>query len=134
MKTGYQKLNNNRYYFDPETGKAMPEFITVTFSDGDFLFYFAGEKGTLSACKKLMGGTYYLSSMGEVQTGFQIINGGKYYFDEKTGKAQYGLIKANNGYTYYFQEDGKYLTGLQVLEDDAYYFSSGGVMMTGYRK
>ena len=89
MKTGYQKLNNNRYYFDPETGKAMTGFITVTFSDGDFLFYFAGEKGTLSGLQKIDGGTYYLSSMGEVQTGFQIINGGKYYFDEETGKAQY---------------------------------------------
>ena len=51
----------------------------------------------------------------------------------ETGKAQYGLIKANNGYTYYFQEGGKYLTGFQIIEDRAYYFSSGGVMMTGYR-
>ena len=52
----------------------------------------------------------------------------------KQEKHNMALLKLTNGYTYYFQEDGKYLTGLQVLEDDAYYFSSGGVMMTGYRK
>ena len=116
MKTGYQKLNNNRYYFDPETGKAMTGFITVTFSDGDFLFYFAGEKGTLSGLQKIDGGTYYLSSMGEVQTGFQIINGGKYYFDEKTGKAVIGfrtVTFSDGDFTIYFNGKDGILTGLQ---------------------
>ena len=56
---------------------------------------------------------YYYDENRKKKTGFQIVDGKRYYFDKEDGRSETGLIDAGNGYTYYFLEGGKWLTGLQ---------------------
>ena len=87
-------------------------------------------------------------------TGWQIINGHRYYFSkskngamlrnglfkmgknyfyfEKNGRAYHGW-KEINGKTYYFNYRGKRVTGLKEISGSTYYFNTKGVQQTGWR-
>ena len=76
-------------------------------------------------------------------TGWQTIDGGRYYFDPTTGAVQTGFVKIGNS-GYYFAEDqnqwdyGMLRTGsFSVGEGDEekfYYANSAGVLQLGWQK
>lgn len=78
--------------------------------------------------------SYKDDSTGKKLTGWQDINGGRYYFD-KNGKALTGWKKIN-GDTYYFNasKKGKMITSWATIGGTKYYFGKDGVMRTGWVK
>lgn len=62
-------------------------------------------------------------------TGFQEVDGCRYYFDQ-SGIMQTGLVKVD-GNTYYFGDDGIMQTGMAEIGGKRYYFNDEGVMQTG---
>lgn len=75
-----------------------------------------------------------LTTIAAKLTGWQTIDGGKYYYG-KDGKAVTGWKKIG-GDTYYFNsaKDGKAVTGFATIGKKTYYFGSDGVMRTGWIK
>lgn len=76
------------------------------------------------------GLTYY-DQYGNPVTGWQEIDGSRYFFDDN-GRAKTGFQKFNDGNTYYFGQDGKMLTGWQEYQGHRY-FGSDGAMLTGWQ-
>lgn len=94
---------------------------------------------------------YLISSHGEISTGWQTIDGKKYYFDEtENGKAVLGKKVFEDGSVYYltkdgaatgevnengvfgvFGEDGAQQFGWQVIGGKSYYFENDGNVKTG---
>lgn len=92
---------------------------------------------------------YYVE--GKLQTGWQRIDGKKYYFSpkngemltgkQKIGKAVYffrtggaqrtGWVKIKGKKYYFSTKSGKMLTGRQKIRKKAYYFNKKGIMQTG---
>ncbi len=64
-----------------------------------------------------------------VKTGWQTIDGKKYYFNAK-GVMQKNGIKTINGKKYYFDKKGVMKTGWQTIGKKKYYFNAKGVMQT----
>ena len=114
---GWAKINNSIYYFDPETGVMQTSQRTI-----DGTTYQFNEDGTLkhssSVVLKFQNGAWIgYSSTNEILSGWNTINGEKYYFNN-SGQAYIGNheISDENG-TYFF-----------------YYFDSNGKMETGWKK
>ena len=67
---------------------------------------------------------------GRYRTGWQDIDGSRYFFGEdgdlKTGR------QTINGVTYWFGDDGAMRTGWQTIEGQRYCFDSEGAMLTGW--
>lgn len=64
-------------------------------------------------------------------TGWQTINGSKYYFSS-SGIMETGWAKINKKY-YYFGTDGKMRTGWQTINQKVYYFGTNGIRRTGWK-
>lgn len=84
--------------------------------------------------KTSSGYSYRDDETGKKLTGWQDIDGGRYYFN-KSGIALTGRYKIS-GNTYYFNSanKGKMITGWAKIGDKYYYFGSDGVMRTGWVK
>lgn len=76
------------------------------------------------------GKTYYFGDDGKKVTGWQEINGKKYFFTKK-GAMESSEWKKDNGNTYYLTENGSAMIGWMELGKDTYYFDADGVMLTG---
>lgn len=79
------------------------------------------------------GEKYYYSEDGTPVTGLKTIEGAKYYFDSN-GKMKTGKITVGS-YSYYFnKESGKaYVSGVFKLDGDLYGFDSNGRMLKGWQ-
>lgn len=64
-------------------------------------------------------------------TGWQTIQGARYYFSNK-GIMKTGWAKVNKKY-YYFGTDGKMRSGWQTINDKVYYLGNDGVRRTGWQ-
>ncbi|MCD7955553.1 MAG: hypothetical protein LUG93_07330, partial [Lachnospiraceae bacterium] len=72
---------------------------------------------------------------GKMKTGWQTIDGSKYYFKKTAGStvpkgAALTGIRTISGSKYYFASNGKMKTGLQSSDGKKYYFGSDGKMVT----
>ncbi len=78
--------------------------------------------------------SYKDDATGKKLTGWQTIDGGKYYFG-KDGKALTGWYKIG-GEKYYFNasKKGRMVTSWIKIGDDHYYFGADGVLRTGWVK
>ena len=68
-------------------------------------------------------------------TGWNVIDGEKYYFNPSNGVMATGWKKikvGKNVYRYYFGNDGKVRTGAQKIENETYFFNERGRMQTGF--
>lgn len=74
--------------------------------------------------------TYYFDAEGKKVTGWQTIQGNKYYFNKNGAMQKSGWQEADDG-KYYLGEKGAALTGWQELDGDTYYFGQDGKMATG---
>ena len=121
MKTGWQSINGNYYYF-ASNGKMTTGWLTLSGKK----YYFAASGVRLTGTQTISGQIYYFNP--EMKTGVQTINGKKYYF-ASTGVRQTGM-QTIGGEKYYFNPEMK--TGWQTISGKKYYFNSSGAMQTGW--
>lgn len=125
LRTEWQTLDGNQYYFDPATG-----ILKTGFFDIDDKTYYFDENGVISTGWKNLGNkTYYFGADGAMLTGWHKISDKTYYFSEE-GVMAIGWKKFS-GNTHFFSEDGVMKTGWQTISDKTYYFGEDGIMVTG---
>ena len=106
MKTGWQTIENKKYYF---------------MTDGTM------RRGWLS-----FGSTYYyMGQDGVIKTGWQTISNKRYYFLQDGTMLRSWQIIANK--KYYFMQDGAMWTGWLSFGKTRYYLDKNGVMQTGWQ-
>ena len=168
--TGWFDYCGRKYYIAPADGKAVgvcadnenklhyfDDYGTLVEDKGfyktaDNKLCYVGSNGLVASGKQTIGNyDYLLGDDGYVKTGWQEINGKKFYFDPETGKAANGLTKIGDDIYYFnpddgavtgnykdtdffgkFDEDGKLQTGWQALNKKLYYFDpETGALATG---
>lgn len=118
-------LIDSKYYCFDANGKKYTGF----YSENNSTKYF-GENGMETGWNEINGDKYYFNLKdGSMYIGINIIDGKKYYFDEN-GRYKQGFIKFAGGTTRYFDENGM-VTGKQKIENKEYYFNEYGEMQTG---
>ena len=135
--TGWQTINGKRYYF---SDNGIME--TGLFQVGRYYYYAQVEKDATSdspegciatGAKTIDGKTYgFHTSQYYRLTGWQTLNGQKYYFQDDcsavTGWYQEG------DYWYYADAEGRMQKGLVEIEGKTYYFDSNYHLTTGWVK
>ena len=128
MRTGWVKDGNLWFYMDA-SGRRQSGWISV---DGTwyFLDYYFGDMQT--GWIKLGNTWYYLDPQsGAMQTGFQTVDGKKYYF-APSGAMATGWVK-DNGNWYYMNGSGAMAFGWVKVGNTWYYMDpQTGVMQTGW--
>ena len=131
---GWYTLEQNdsavRYYFD-ENGVLQTGFFRTEENNG---LYYAASDGAV-----VKGGIHGIDDMpywfyedGTLHTGWQTVNGHRYYYHPITGQAECGWVLWQNRYYYVAEEDGK-RTGLQQIDGEYYPFSeSSGAVTEGF--
>ena len=121
MATGFKKIKdgtayNGIYYFNKSTGKILTSnnkgWQKKKIGNNYYSIYKSGKLST-NVFKKYGKGTCYFGNDGKMLTGWQKINGKKYYLDKKTGYR---------------------LTGLQKIKNDYYFFSNYGILQKNINK
>ncbi len=126
LQTGWQRIGNDTYYFDIQTGAMLTGIQTI---DG-VAYYFSDEgKNEYGFVKNRVGKTYYFADTG-LLTGWQTLNGKNYYFDEQ-GIMQTGSLTLDEN-IYYFGTEGVQQFGLLSYGGNTYYFDiETGIRQSG---
>ena len=149
MMYGVQTIDNEKWLFNPSTGKAESGLIQY---NGN-LYYTVNGK-IQYGIKAVDGKIYCFNEYGSAIAGFyrdatnndlyffdyethaaligwQVIYGNRYYFGEN-GKAFTAGVKEINGKKYVFNDTNVMLKGKQIIDGKTYYFSQDtGEMITG---
>ena len=123
MQTGQQTVDGTTYYFALDTGLAVKGFIT---DPNGFTFYYDGANGIVSGWQLIEGNKYYFNSKSnELTYGLAKINGIRYYFDPETGiLSNGGLINiGKSSLKIYINENGIAEKGFITVDENLYYFS-----------
>ena len=122
--TGWQLVDDNVYYFDPDTGLMQTGWLTT--SSGK---YFLDDNGSpitgLFPCPQ---GTYYFGSDCRMVTGWVEFMEGKRYF-AADGIMAVGFVDIGEK-RYCFEQGGIMCTGWQKLQDQRFYFGEDGSLVT----
>ncbi|WP_298482642.1 C39 family peptidase [uncultured Ruminococcus sp.] len=115
---------------EPEPGEAGWHYT----EKGAIRYY--DETGTpYTGYQEIDGIPYLFSSDGVLKTGWQTVNGKRYYYDPATGTPQFGWFSWHGG-RYYIQKDSGKAVGWITLEENGtasrYYFDTDGVLQTGF--
>lgn len=105
---------------------AAAEAAVEDYSDQSMVM--AGVK--LTGWQTIDGKKYYYNDEGRKVKGPQKIDGNWYYFNS-AGEMQTGAIKLQGNWYYLDPETGAMLTGPQQIDGNWYYFNSQGIMQTG---
>ena len=135
--TGWQNIDGKRYYFD--TNGIMQKGLFQV----DRYYYYAQEaegstdnnpEGSIAAgIKKIDEKIYGFHPSSYYRlTGWQTINGSKYYFQDDCS-AVIGWYQEGNHW-YYADDDGKMVKGAVKIGDHTYYFDSNYRLATGWIK
>lgn len=145
--TGWQELDGNIYYFDPDSFAMQIRWIDL--ADGRYYLgedgirrtdwqtidgkrYYLGENGAMvTGWLELEEGMMYLNEQGNPHTGWLELAEGKYYLDENSIR-QYGWLELD-GNRYYLQDDGVMHTGWLEQEEGKYYLSHEGIPQIGWQ-
>lgn len=100
----------------------------VTTDAGTFYYDTFGQK--VSGQVEDGGKEYLFDENGQMQTGFQTIEGRTYYYDEQDGAKRSGDVQVSDK-TYHLQEDGQLLTGWQEKEGRKAFYNEDGSRKTG---
>ncbi|MFR0584498.1 GH25 family lysozyme [Limosilactobacillus mucosae] len=137
MLHGIQTVNDKKYAFDQWTG-ALKKNYEVKING---YWYYFGSDGSMQTGFVTLTDTgnkrlVYYNAEGQMQYGWQTINGKKYYFNVWTGAAYQGEYKID-GKWYYFGSDGSMQTGFVTLTDTGdkriVYYNSEGQMQYGWQ-
>lgn len=122
MQYGIRKINGKLYGFSQYDGHLVGGWSK--YSDGNVSYaLFNGEIQT--GFQQVEGNWYYFSpETGVMLRGIQKIGGQKYYFNSK-GILQTGWIEVD-GYTYYGSFNGSFLIGEHVIGNQKYTFDEEG--------
>ncbi len=95
-----------------------------------------GTGGLLSGWQEIEGGRYYyLPGTGELLTGWQEIEGKRYYLLPETGELLTDWQEIEGERYYLLPETGELLTGWQEIEDEKYYLlPETGELLTGWQE
>ena len=151
MKQGLFEYNGHKYYAN-ENGELQFGYQTI---DGK-TYFFSRDKTMYGALKtgkfeidgqyrifneylqtglfEYAGNKYYADKDGNIQPGFQTINGKKYFFSgdaTRYGVMRYGWIQYHQ-YRYYLDADGTVVTGYKNIDGRDYMFDDQGRMDTGF--
>ena len=107
-----------------------------------------GDDENLGEWKTSWGNTYYVFSDGNLATGYQVIDGVEYFFNEKGRMITNDFVVIDNekyyfdaygrkftGFltkwtlTYHFDKEGKMSVGLTEIDDSTYFFKENGAMV-----
>ncbi len=116
LKTDWQTVNGQRFYYDPATG--TPVFGWLDYFDKRF--YISQDAGKLTGFQEIDGSVYAFSEQGDLLTGLFTVDGVDYCTDTD-GRLQAQLITTENG-TYLTDENGIALEGWQDANGLEYYF------------
>ncbi|MGF9964021.1 Ig-like domain-containing protein [Bacillus rhizoplanae] len=124
--TGWTKINNNWYYYKPETGTPQTDWGFINNQ-----WYFFNKEGIMQTNWQQINGTwYFFNSSGAMQTNWQQINGNWYFFNSS------GAMQTNwqqiNGTWYLFKASGIMHTGWTVSNGTWYFLNQSGAMQTGW--
>lgn len=135
-KTGWQTIGDNKYYFDTKTGAAYVGWHGI---DGKLEFFtkdginvkYLNVPGNLTLVTYGNKKMSLLDQSGNNVTGWQTINGQKYYFG-KDGYAVIGQQTIDNK-LYFFNDDGTAALDKKVnIGDFLYFFDKDGAAQTGF--
>ena len=150
MLTGWHTVNKKKYYFtdkhyseykESNEGKRLSGFIYVS----GHRYYLMNEKmkgykksnfaARVTGWATIKGYTYYMDpKTGIVATGFQTINGKRYYFNETGSRQPYTKWREIGGKRYYFNADHSIQRGMSTIDGARYYLSSvTGEVMCGWK-
>lgn len=98
--------------------------------DGSTWYLHNGAGKVLTGWQVVNGTRYYLDRSGAMQTGW-VQSGGSWYYFAKSGAMKTGWVKSGGSW-YYLDAHGKMLTGWQTVNGETYYLRpSSGAMVTG---
>ena len=119
MRTGWQKLGENRYYFG-ENGAPQTGLLEI----GGHTYYFGTDGALRTGWLQWEGKNYYADDEGRIVTGWTEIDGHLHYF-ESGGAAASGWVELD-GFTHYFHADGSPAQGEEIIGGKIYHFASNG--------
>ena len=133
MQYGMQTIGNDHYYFHTNNGDMAKGELQL---NGHW-YDFDGNGKMQTGFTKLGDRTVYYSTdqnkLGQMQYGWQVINGAKYYFATNNGDmARGGQKQIDNGW-YLFNNQGQVQTGFQTIKDQnkTVYYGTDGRMQYG---
>ena len=145
LEIGWKVIDGKTYYFDRYSGRAKGSTRIYDSNHEKYKVYFFNEDGVLitepgiHTYNLTWGGErkIYVNNKGEVQSGWQTIDGKTYYFDEDNGMV-IGIREINNGdekKTYVFDEYGvlRKGNGLKEIDKIWYYFNSDNSLEIGWK-
>ncbi|WP_144506540.1 N-acetylmuramoyl-L-alanine amidase family protein [Bacillus mycoides] len=133
MLEGSQEIEGISYKFD-NTGALIPTGTGMLLKgENDTPSYYLSSNGTIqTGFQQYNGVTYFFCSDGAMKTGWQQIDGKSYYFNEN-GERHIGWI-SDGGSRKYLKDDGTFLKDVQEIDGKSYFFDDSGVMKTGWVK
>ncbi|EIA18240.1 hypothetical protein ACSXCJ_14690 [Clostridium perfringens] len=163
VENGWKTIDGKTYYFDTYSGRAKGSIRIYDSNHEKYKVYLFNEDGALitepgiHTYHENWGGErkIYVNNKGEVQSGWQIIDGKTYYFDESNGMVTWVheinendknksylfdkdgvLVKGSgwkeiNGNWYYLNNDNSLLEGWKTIDDRTYYLDKYNGMVNG---
>ncbi|MDK0841025.1 cell wall-binding protein [Clostridium perfringens] len=163
LASGWKVIDGKTYYFDTYSGRAKGSIRIYDSNHEKYKVYLFNEDGALitepgiHTYHENWGGErkIYVNNKGEVQSGWQIIDGKTYYFDESNGMVTWVheinendknksylfdkdgvLVKGSgwkeiNGNWYYLNNDNSLLEGWKTIDDKTYYLDKYNGMVNG---
>lgn len=103
--------------------------------EGSPIYYAEADGAVLKGgIHEIDGAPYWFYEDGALHTGWQTVDGKRYFYDPETGAITFGWINWNNRNYYISEEKGKY-TGLEQVDGEYYPFSEeNGVIQEGMQK
>ncbi|MDK0765795.1 cell wall-binding protein [Clostridium perfringens] len=146
LENGWKIIDGKTYYFNKYDGRSRGCVrVYDDLNHEKYKVYFFNEDGFLitepgiHTYHETWGGErkICINNKGEVQSGWQIIDGKTYYFDEHNGMAN-GVSCISNGdnyEVYLFNEDGSLVTGngWKEIESKWYYFNNNNSLANGWK-
>ena len=146
LENGWKIIDGKTYYFNKYDGKSRGCVrVYDDLNHEKYKVYFFNEDGVLitepgiHTYHETWGGErkICINNKGEVQSGWQTIDGKTYYFDEHNGMAKgVSCISNEDNYeVYLFNEDGSLVTGSGWKEIDGkwYYFNNNNSLVNGWK-
>jgi len=125
--TGWQEIDGETYYFDPEQDGTMAVGWLTT-ETGRYYLQSNGQQA--SGWLLIDDARYYFGDDGLMHTGWLTTEDGCYYLCE-TGAVSQGWVNTDEG-RYYINEDGSIHKGWLEIDGDTYYLADDGTMHTGW--
>lgn len=129
MQTGWQDVGPYKYFYDPLNGNRL---YTGWLHGENGKYYLSPVDGHMVTGNIAIDNKIYLfSTEGLMQTGWQEVNGLRYYYLPIDGSMYTGWFDDIDGRYYLSELDGHMVTGYTAIGDSNYFFNEKGQMQRG---